>query len=66
MLSTKPTTTDSTQDHVTTLAAELTRKAYALALQYKNTGSWLDLELDLWRAVTESLGRTQATGSNAA
>jgi hypothetical protein len=65
-VSTQPATFDSTPDHVQTLAAELTRKTYAIALANKKAGSWLDLELELWRAVTESLRRTQAPASNAA
>lgn len=35
------------------LAAELTDAAYPVALRYRNSGSSLDLELDIWRAVTE-------------
>ena len=60
MVSTQPATFDSTPDPVQMLAAELTRKAYAIALAHKKAGSWLELELDLWRVVTESLRRTEA------
>jgi hypothetical protein len=32
-----------------TLAAELTLAAYRVALRTRSEGTWLDLELDLWR-----------------
>jgi hypothetical protein len=32
-------------------AAELTRAAYHVALRHRAAGTWLDLELDLWRAL---------------
>jgi hypothetical protein len=34
-----------------TFAAELTLAAYRVALQTRTRGTWLDLELDLWRAL---------------
>jgi hypothetical protein len=39
------------------LAAELTLAAYRVALRTRSEGSWLDLELDLWRelAVTAKM-----------
>jgi hypothetical protein len=37
------------------LAAELTQAAYAVALRHKATGSWIDLELNLWRALEETV-----------
>jgi hypothetical protein len=36
-----------------TLAAELTDAAYPIALRYRYSGSSLDLELEIWRALTE-------------
>ncbi len=36
-------------------AAELTRAAYCVALQARTEGSWLDLELGLWRALTDKI-----------
>jgi hypothetical protein len=36
-------------------AAELTRAAYQVALRHGATGTWLDLELDLWRAVADAV-----------
>jgi hypothetical protein len=39
------------------LMAKLTRAAYDVALRHQTTGTWLDLELDLWRVVTHIFGR---------
>jgi hypothetical protein len=38
-----------------TFAAELTLAAYCVALRTKMKGAWLDLELALWRALTEKV-----------
>jgi hypothetical protein len=35
--------------------ADLTRAAYAVALQHGGGGQWLDLELDLWRVLTDTV-----------
>ena len=37
-----------------TLAAELTLAAYRVALRTRAEGTWLDLELDLWRALADT------------
>jgi hypothetical protein len=37
------------------LAAELTQAAYAVALRQETPASWIDLELDLWRALGETV-----------
>jgi hypothetical protein len=37
-----------------TLAAELTLAAYRVALRTRVEGTWLDLELDLWRALADT------------
>ena len=37
------------------LAAELTDAAYPVVLQHGVGEKWLDLELDLWKAMTESV-----------
>jgi hypothetical protein len=37
-----------------TLAAELTFAAYRVALRTRTKGTWLDLELDLWRALADT------------
>jgi carbon storage regulator len=39
--------------HFDDLAAELTRAAYHVALQHGRAGTWLDLELELWRALSD-------------
>ena len=38
-----------------TFAAELTLAAYRVALRTRTQGTWLDLELDLWRALAETV-----------
>ena len=35
-------------------AAELTLAAYRVALETRTRGNWLDLELDLWRALADT------------
>jgi hypothetical protein len=50
-------------------AAELTRAAYGVALRHGTAGTWLDLELDLWRALADTVkqwGRESPPGSEAA
>ena len=37
-----------------TPAAELTLAAYRVALRTRAAGTWLDLELDLWRALADT------------
>ena len=37
------------------IAAELTTAVYLLLLRHGKRGSWLDLELGLWRALAETL-----------
>jgi len=47
-------TTQSDQDVLLdTFAAELTVAAYPIALKYGVSGSSLDLELEIWKALTE-------------
>jgi hypothetical protein len=36
-------------------AAELALAAYRVALRTRTQGNWLDLELELWRALTDTL-----------
>jgi hypothetical protein len=40
---------------VDNFAAELTRAAYHVALRHGAAGLWLDLQLDLWRAVAATV-----------
>jgi hypothetical protein len=37
-----------------TLAAELALAAHRVALRTRTQGTWLDLELDLWRALADT------------
>jgi len=39
--------------------AELTSAAYAVALRHGSNGSWLDLELALWKALAEAVKNWQ-------
>jgi hypothetical protein len=48
--------TPDTQEHrVDSLAAELAVAAYRVALGTRTRGTWLDLELELWRVLAEKL-----------
>jgi hypothetical protein len=38
-----------------TFAAELALTAYRVALQTRTRGTWLDLELDLWKALADTV-----------
>ena len=38
-----------------TFAAELALAAYRVALRTRTRGTWLDLELDLWRALADTV-----------
>jgi hypothetical protein len=47
------------------LVAELTRAAYHVALRHGAAGTWLDLELELWQALTHTVkqwGREPSPG----
>ena len=44
-----------------TFAAELTLAAYRVALRTRTRGTWLDLELELWRALADTV---QTWGGN--
>ena len=37
------------------LAGELTLAAYRVALRARTAGTWLDLELDLWRTLVDTV-----------
>ena len=39
------------------LAAELTDAAYAVALRHEKPDSWVELELELWKAMGETVQR---------
>ena len=42
-------------DLLESFAAELTLVAYRVALRTRTQGTWLDLELDLWRALADKV-----------
>ena len=46
-------TTGGSTTRASTLAAELTAAVYSVALRHGTGESWLDLELGLWKAVTD-------------
>jgi hypothetical protein len=49
------TTTAKRNEELETFAAELTLAAYRAALRTRKRGSWLDLELALWRAIGDTV-----------
>ncbi len=51
----KPETTVNRGARLETFAAELTVAAYRVALRTRTQGSWLDLQLDLWRALADTV-----------
>ena len=40
--------------------AKLTDAAYAVALRHGIRGSWIDLQLDLWRVLTEAVEKAES------
>jgi carbon storage regulator CsrA len=46
--------------HLDNLAGELACAAYQAALQHAAAGAWLDLELDLWRALSDAVNIARA------
>jgi hypothetical protein len=42
------------------LTARLTAAAYAVALRHGVSGSWIDLQLDLWRVLTEAVEKGES------
>jgi len=47
---------------IETVIAELTEAAYAVALRRGATDSWVDLELELWKALSETFQRRVSEG----
>ena len=45
-------------------AAELTAAAYCVALRHGAGDKWLDLELDLWRVLTETVRKRKGIGQS--
>ncbi len=44
---------------VENFAAELTEAAYLAALRHGVAGSWVDLELDLWHALADTIRKRE-------
>jgi hypothetical protein len=40
---------------IETFAAQLTEAAYPVALHHRTVGSWIDLELKLWKVLSDTL-----------
>ena len=47
---------------VESLAAELAGAAYQVRSRHEPNGAWVDLELDLWRALTQAIKTWESTG----
>jgi hypothetical protein len=47
-------------------AADLARGAYRIALRHGTGGAWLDLELELWRVLTEMVRKWEREWPRAA
>lgn len=56
MICKRPSANDG-EDQLEMLASELASTAYSVVLKQKREISWIDLELELWRALTESVRR---------
>ena len=48
-------TNPDARSNLDSLVAELTEAAYPIALRHGRRGSWVDLELDLWKALGQAL-----------
>jgi hypothetical protein len=46
-----------------TFVAELTRVAYHVALRHGTAGMWLDLQLDLWQALADTVQQWERQSS---
>jgi hypothetical protein len=53
------------QASLASFTAELTDAAYTAALRHGVTGSWIDLQLDLWRVLTEAVERGESLPAGA-
>ncbi len=47
--------TNKQDSRLENFAAELTLAAYGVALRHGTAGTWVDLELDLWMALTDTV-----------
>jgi hypothetical protein len=51
----KPETSVNRDGLLESFAADLTVAAYRVALRTRTNGTWLDLELDLWRELADTV-----------
>jgi hypothetical protein len=52
-----PPTANAGDNWLASITATLTDAAYAVALRHGVSGSWIDLQLELWRVLTEAVER---------
>lgn len=57
-----PSTNDDRLAFAENLAAELTNAAYPVALRHGVRDCWLDLELDIWKALLATIKRLEQAG----
>jgi hypothetical protein len=50
-----PPTAGAGDNWLASITATLTDAAYAVALRHGVSGSWIDLQLELWRVLTEAI-----------
>ena len=55
-----PGTPSVHETRIDALAAELAVAAYRVALRTTTRGTWLDLELELWKALVDTLQTVEA------
>src|SRR5205814_767099 len=48
---------------LTSFAADLTDAAYAVALRHGIAGSWIDLQLDVWRVIARTIAEEERESS---
>jgi hypothetical protein len=56
-MKTNETTDRALNPTLENLVAELTAAAYPVALRYRGSNRWLDLELEIWHALTDAAGK---------
>lgn len=49
--------TSDSDDVLVAFSAQLAAAAYSVALRHGAVGSWLDLEMDLWKTLAETVER---------
>ena len=57
-----PSTAPPVAPFVESLASDLTEIAYRIALKHGKGDDWLELQLDLWEALKEAIGKRSGSG----